>query len=102
MVVTPLAQHGGSVPPLVVPSGRALTLSIDAGWSGARVETDGQAAAGQLAEGEMPAFRLDIAFEREAATLLDFDGETMIAGLRRRGVIADSPRLRARDARGKR
>jgi hypothetical protein len=28
-----------------------------------------------------------------AVTLLDLDGETLIAGLRRRGVIADSPRV---------
>jgi hypothetical protein len=38
---------------------------------------------------------------RDAATLLDFDGETLIAGLRRRGVITDSPRLAARDARNR-
>ncbi len=99
VVVTPLSQHGGSVPPLVLSAARSLTIRVDAGWSGARVETDGQVPPGQLVEGEMPAFRLDIAVRRDAATLLDFDGETLIAGLRRRGVISDSPRLRHRDAR---
>ena len=101
LVVTPLAQHGGSVPPLVLTSARTLTIRVDAGWSGARVEIDGQIPPGQSVEGEMPAFRLDVKVRREAATLLDFDGETLIAGLRRRGVIADSPRLAARDARAK-
>jgi NAD+ kinase len=99
MVVTPLAPHSGSIPPLVVTSASVLTIDVDGGFAGARVETDGHVADVEPPGDEGVHFRLDLALRPRAATLLDFDGETLIAGLRRRGVIADSPRLRARDAR---
>jgi NAD+ kinase len=99
IIVTPLAPHGGSVPPLVLSSSSAVTIDVDGGFSGARVETDGQVAYVESPGATESTFRLDLTVQRNAATLLDFDHETLIAGLRRRGVIADSPRLRARDAR---
>ena len=63
------------------------------------MEVDGQIVQDDTGPGEQEQFRLDISVDAGGARLLDFDGETRIAGLRRRGVIADSPRLKARDAR---
>ena len=101
MVVTPLPTHGGSIPPLVLTSRSTVSIEVNAGWSGARVEADGRLVGAEPEPGEAAPFRLELSLMTEAATLLDFDGETLIAGLRRRGVIADSPRLAARDARAK-
>ncbi len=99
MVITPLADHAGFVPPLVLTGGSKVSIEVDGGWSGARVEIDGQAVPDDTGPGEQRPFRLDVSIEPCGARLLDFDGETRIAGLRRRGIIADSPRLKARDAR---
>jgi NAD+ kinase len=100
MVITPLATHGGSVPPLVLSSASTVSVAVDGGWSGARLEIDGRPVEDPTGPGEQEPFRLDVAVQPNAGTLLDFDGETRLAGLRRRGVVADSPRLRVRDARG--
>ena len=99
MVITPLADHAGFVPPVVLGSSSTVSITVDGGWSGARVEVDGQIVQDDTGPGEQRQFRLDISVDDCGARLLDFDGETRIAGLRRRGVIADSPRLKARDAR---
>ena len=99
LVITPLAPHGGSVPPLVLPGEGRVRIGVDSGWSGARIEIDGRVVAVEEPEGEQSAFELEATLCPGAATLLDFDGETLIEGLRRRGVIADSPRLRMRDDR---
>jgi NAD+ kinase len=100
MVLTPLGNHAGSVPPLVLTAAGALAIAVDGGWTGARIEIDGRAVPDDTGPGEQAPFRLDVAMAPDAAQLLTFDGETQIAGLRRRGVIADSPRWRARDERG--
>ena len=99
VVVTPLAPHGGSVPPVVLASDSAISIGVDGGWSGARVELDGRVKGEEPEPGETETFELVLDVRPGAATLIDLDGETLIAGLRRRGVIADSPRLRARDER---
>jgi NAD+ kinase len=99
MVLTPLADHGGFVPPFVMSGTGTLQITVDGGWNGARVEIDGRVMEDETGPGEQQPFRLEIAVESCGAQLLDFDGETHIAGLRRRGIIADSPRLAARDAR---
>ena len=99
LVITPLAPHGGSVPSVVLPGEGEVRIGVDSGWSGARIEIDGRVVAVEEPEGEQSAFELDATLCPGAATLLDFDGETLIEGLRRRGVIADSPRLRMRDDR---
>jgi NAD+ kinase len=99
MVVTPLADHAGFVPPVVLSGSSVVSIIVDGGWLGARVEVDGQIVQDDTGPGEQEQFRLDISVDARGARLLDFDGETRIAGLRRRGVIADSPRLNARDAR---
>ena len=99
MVITPLADHAGFVPPLVLTGDSTVAITVDGGWSGARVEIDGQAVSDDTGPGEQERFRLDISVSGCGARLLDFDGETRIGGLRRRGVIADSPRLKVRDGR---
>jgi len=99
VVITPLAPHGGSVPPAVLSAASAITVGVDGGWSGARIERDGRVTGEPEPPGEAEPFTLRLGVEPAAATLVDLDGETLIAGLRRRGVIADSPRLRARDER---
>jgi NAD+ kinase len=92
-VLTPLAPHGGCVPPLVVGHDTRVTVSIEPTHAGARIEFDGQV------EDLQPA-RLDVAWRTEHVTLVQFgDAESLIAGLRRRRIIIDSPRVLARDDR---
>lgn len=97
LVVTPLAAHGGSCPPLVVGPRSRLDVLIEPGHGGARLEADGQAAA------ELTRFeprRLSIRLKRDYATLAILDEqEPVLAGLRRRRIVMDSPRLLARDDR---
>lgn len=99
MVVTPLADHAGFVPPLVLTGDSTLDIAVNGGFSGARVEIDGQIVPDDTGPGEQRPFTLRVTVQPCGARLLDFDGETRIAGLRRRGIIADSPRLQARAAR---
>jgi len=92
-VLTPLPAHGGFRPPLVVGPDATLRLEISPGHGGVRVELDGQVAETQprsLTIGLLPA----------AATAVGFpDQESLMAGLRRRQIIIDSPRILADDAR---
>ena len=93
LVVTPLAPHGGSSPPLVVPATSHVTLLVTVGFSGRRVEVDGQPT-------ELEGERFEIDLEPIKAMLVTFPGqEGYLAGLRRRGLIADSPRIAAHDKR---
>jgi NAD+ kinase len=94
MVVTPLAAHGGSCPPLVAGSASELTLSIEPGYGGVRCELDGRPTAIEGRE-------LTVRHRRDYATLVTLaDDEPRLTGLRRRGLVLDSPRVRARDIRG--
>jgi NAD+ kinase len=93
LVLTPLAPHGGTSPPLVVPAVSHVTLLVTAGYSGRRLEVDGQPSD---LEGE----RFEVDLRPVAATLVGFrDQEGYLAGLRRRGLITDSPRVAAHDRR---
>jgi NAD+ kinase len=93
IVLTPLAPHGGTAPPLVVARRSEVALSIEPGYYGARIEVDGHVE-------ELTAFELTLSWRRDYATLVAFEGaEPFFAGLRRRGLLADSPRVRAREAR---
>jgi hypothetical protein len=48
----------------------------------------------------MQTVSLSLRFENEFATLVSFgEEEPLLPGLRRRGIIADSPRVRAREKR---
>jgi NAD+ kinase len=97
LVLTPLSPHGGVCPPLVTAAEHGLEVALDPGFGGARVETDGQIRA--TLEGlEAVTFRLELM--PDFATLVSLgDDESMISGLRRRGIILDSPRVRARERR---
>jgi NAD+ kinase len=92
-VLTPLAPHGGCGPPLVVGQGSRVAVTIEPGHSGARIELDGQIE-------DVEPRRLEISWRDAHVTLVRFGGEeTLIAGLRRRRILLDSPRVLARDDR---
>jgi NAD+ kinase len=94
IVVTPLAPHGGVAPSLVVAPESRVTLSVEPGYGGSRFEVDGQ----ELGEA---AAELTLALRRDYATMVALaDQEPLLTGLRRRGLLADAPRVLARDARG--
>jgi NAD+ kinase len=97
MVFTPLAPHGGCCPPLVTGPGSRLELHVEPGHGGARIELDGQI--NDHVEPLEPR-TLSVVLRAEHATLVMLDGaEAMLAGLRRRRVLIDSPRMLARDDR---
>jgi NAD+ kinase len=94
-VCTPLAMHGGSAPPLVVPADAEATIDVQPGFGGFGVEIDGQERA---ASGE----RFQVRLHPDKVTLVAFDAPGPgLAGLRRRRLIIDSPRILARDDRAK-
>jgi NAD+ kinase len=93
MVLTPLARHGGVSPSLVVGPESRIGLLVEPGYGGSRFELDGQ---------ELGAAPLEatIGLRPDYATMITLAGqETMLAGLRRRGLVVDSPRILARDLR---
>jgi NAD+ kinase len=93
IVLTPLAPHGGCCPPLVVGSASAVRIVVEPGYGGARLELDGQA------EGDQPS-ELSATRVEDYATLVGLgDAEPLLAGLRRRRILIDSPRVLARDDR---
>jgi NAD+ kinase len=93
IVLTPLAPHGGCCPPLVVGSVSKVRLLVEPGYGGARMEFDGQA------EDKEPT-ELSAARVEDYATLVGLgDSEPLLAGLRRRRILIDSPRVLARDDR---
>jgi NAD+ kinase len=97
MVVTPVAPHGGCCPSLVAGPGSRVDIALDPGNGGARIEFDGQVR--DRVEPRSPR-TFEVSLRPEHATLIALgDEEPMLAGLRRRQVIIDSPRLLARDAR---
>lgn len=90
---TPLPTHGGFCPPLVLGADSELQLETVAGHGGARLEVDGQVA-------DTCVGPLRIGFRPGVATLVSFaDQEPLLAGLRRRQIIIDSPRILAEDVR---
>ena len=91
--ITPLAPHGGHVPPLVLGDASTARLLIAPGFAGARVEIDGQPT--RLEPGT-----LTVARHGEFGTLVGVgEEEPFLSGLRRRGIVMDSPRMLAREAR---
>ena len=92
-VFTPLPKHGGFAPPLVIASTSELVIDVAGAFAGARLEVDGQVA------GECVG-ALTITFRPGVATQVSFeDEEPLLAGLRRRRIVLDSPRLMAEAAR---
>jgi NAD+ kinase len=93
IVVTPLAPHGGSFPPLVAGTDSRLSLTVDPGYGGVRHELDGRAA-------PAGAEQLEICVRAGYATLVRLaDEEPRLTGLRRRGLVLDSPRALVREGR---
>ena len=92
-VLTRLPTHGGFSPSLVMTEDSTLELEVFAGHGGGRLEVDGRV------DGDLPE-RLTVSLERAVATVVAFeDQESHLLGLRRRGIITDSPRILADDAR---
>jgi NAD+ kinase len=92
-LMTPLAPHGGSLPPLVLGGESQLELEIAPGFAGARVEIDGRQA-------EIDGGPYAITLRQDFATLVRLgEEEDFITGLRRRRILIDSPRVMARDDR---
>jgi NAD+ kinase len=94
MVVTPLAPHGGCAPPLVTSGESEIELTVDAGFGGVRIDVDGRSTG-------MHGRVLTVRRRPSHATLVQLAGEEgRLAGLRRRGLVADSPRVLIRDGAG--
>jgi NAD+ kinase len=88
-VITPLPTHGGQVPPPVLgPASRAV-LQVAGGFGGARLELDGQIVTGAPE-------RLEAMLRPDVARLVALPGQApLLAVLRDRRVIRDSPRILA-------
>src|SRR5215218_2013310 len=97
LVLTPLSPHGGVCPPLVASDAHEVAVTLYPGNGGARVEVDGQISA-ELDRLEPVTFSLRL--EPGFATLVSLgEDESLIAGLRRRRILIDSPRMVVRDER---
>jgi NAD+ kinase len=93
--LTPLAAHGGSIPPVVVGEDSELRVEVEPGYGGIKFELDGR-----LSEVDPEHGELRISLEPDAATLVGLDGQdSVLAGLRRKRLLMDSPRVLARDQR---
>jgi NAD+ kinase len=92
-VCTPIAMHGGSAPPLVVPADATLTVEVHPSYVGFDVDVDGH-------RRPFVDRSFEFALHSDKLTLVTFAGVGRgLTGLRRRGLIADSPRVLARDSR---
>jgi NAD+ kinase len=93
VVCTPLAMHGGNAPPVVVPAGAVIRVEIQHSHGGFETQLDGHT--GTMQD---PEYRVSL--KEDKVTLVAFDDdEHVLSGLRKRGLIADSPRVVARDRR---
>ena len=93
IAVTPLATHGGSTPPLVAARDSRLDLEVEPGYGGVRYELDGRPA-------DVRGHALRVARRESYAVLVTLsDEEPRFTGLRRRGLLLDSPRVLVRDKR---
>jgi NAD+ kinase len=94
-VCTPLAMHGGSAPPLVVPTGAAVTIEVHPGVAGYAIEIDGHVR-------ELQALRYRVTLDEDRLTLVTVaEGGHDLGALRDRALITDSPRVLARDRRAR-
>ena len=92
-LITPLAAHGGSVPPLVLGARSRARLVLEPGHAGARIEVDGRATA-------LEPCALELGLRPDFGTLVRAgEEEPLLTGLRRRNIVIDSPRMLAREAR---
>ena len=96
LVCTPLAMHGGSAPPLVVPATANVRVEVHPSFAGFDIEIDGHTYPLEVLD-----YRLSL--NQEKVTLMSFgDLGLGIEGLRERRLITDSPRILARDERSAR
>jgi NAD+ kinase len=93
IVCTPVAMHGGSAPPLVVPASSSVRVEVHPGFAGFDVEIDGHTSPLQALD-----YRVSLRDERVTLVTLEERG-LGLAGLRERRLITDSPRILARDDR---
>jgi NAD+ kinase len=94
LVFTPLAPHGGCCPPLVTDPACRLEIDLDPGHGGARIELDGQIR--DRVEPLSPR-TLAVTMRADHVTLITLGTEEHpLAGLRRRRILMDSPRMLAR------
>lgn len=93
ITVTPLASHGGSIAPLVAGPASLIALDVEPGYGGVRYELDGRRA-------EVAGHELTIGRRDGYAKLVTLaDEEPRLSGLRRRGLVLDSPRVLVREDR---
>jgi NAD+ kinase len=93
MVCTPVAMHGGSAPPLVIPASATAHIEIHHSFAGFETQLDGHMS--PMQDGD---YRVTL--EEEKVVLVAFDDDQhVITGLRERSLITDSPRVLARDKR---
>jgi NAD+ kinase len=94
-VCTPLAMHGGSAPPLVVPATATASVVVQPGYAGFDVEIDGH-------DHDLQGPRFALTLHMDKLTLVTFGPSGRgLTGLRKRLLVFDSPRVLARDERGK-
>ena len=95
VVCTPVAMHGGSAPPLIVPAGAEARVEVHESFAGFETQIDGH-------DSPMQDLEYRVSLEQDKVTLVAFDDdEHLLSGLRERGLITDSPRVLARDKRPK-
>ena len=95
-VCTPVAMHGGSAPPLVVPATATVRVEVHPSFAGFDIEIDGHTS-------PLQALDYRVSLEEEKVTLVAFDEHRLgMEGLRKRRLITDSPRILARDERAAR
>jgi NAD+ kinase len=93
IVCTPLAIHGGNAPPLVVPMTSKLRVTVQPTYGGFELEIDGHLQ-------EIEGLEFELFLHRDKIALVTFGERGLgLAMLRDRGLIADSPRVLARDRR---
>ena len=93
IAVTPLATHGGSAPPLVAARTSSVALEVEPGYGGVRYELDGRPV-------EIAGHALTVVRSETYAAIVTLEGEEpRFTGLRRRGLLLDSPRVLVRDGR---
>jgi NAD+ kinase len=93
MVCTPVAMHGGSAPPLVVPASSSVRVEVHPGFAGFDIEIDGHTS-------PLQALDYRVSLRDEKVTLVTLAERGLgLAGLRERRLITDSPRILARDDR---
>ena len=93
VVCTPVAMHGGSAPPLVVPASSTMRIEVHPSFAGFDVEFDGHT---------YPLQALDyrVTMHEDKVTLISLGALGLgLTRLRERGLVTDSPRVLARDQR---